>query len=427
MEQQEKFDFITQKVKDRPINRRKLMRKTMITASMAVIFGLIACLTFLTLQPIINNWLHPKEEIEQIEIPVVEDEVLPEEMLEHEQQILEPSQEVIDTIKNEIQLELQDYKELNQQIYAITREMQKAMVTVTGVSKQMDWFNDPYESSAASTGFIFAQNNAEILIFVPTHVIRGDEKIEVTFGDGKKVAAYLKGRDYNTELSVVAVAKDSLAESTTEKIQLLPLGSSKKEGILASPVIALGSPLGKSSVVYGMITSVGGKVSMVDTNYELLTTDIYGSTKAEGILADYEGRVIGIIYQKENDKNGENIISALGITELKEVLQRMGNGIPNTYIGTKVTEVPEEIHEVKGIPLGVYVTGITMDSPAMMAGIQSGDVIIQIDQTTITSLKDYKQVITESSPGEVKEMTIMRQGVEGYKALQVEITMGELQ
>ena len=166
---------------------------------------------------------------------------------------------------------------------------------------------------------------------------------------------------------------------------------------------------------------------MVDTNYELLTTDIYGSTKAEGILADYEGRVIGIIYQKENDKNGENIISALGITELKEVLQRMGNGIPNTYIGTKVTEVPEEIHEVKGIPLGVYVTGITMDSPAMMAGIQSGDVIIQIDQTTITSLKDYKQVITESSPGEVKEMTIMRQGVEGYKALQVEITMGELQ
>ena len=426
MEQREKFDFITQKVKDRPLNKRKLIRKTIITASMAVIFGLIASITFLMLQPIINNWLHPREEIEQIEIPVVEEEILPEEMVEHEEQMMEPSQEVIDSLKNEIQLEVEDYQELYRRIYDITKEIQSAMVTVSGVSEQIDWFNDPYELGADSIGFVFAQNNAEILILVPTHVISGEEKIEVTFFDGKKVAAYLKGTDYNTQLAVVAVSKEALTDSNKENLSFLNLGSSKKDTLLASPVIALGSPLGKASVVYGMITSVGNSYSMSDVNYEILTTDIYGSSKAEGILVDYEGRVIGVIYQKENDAGSQNLISAIGITELKSALQRMANGLPNTYIGIKGREVPVEIHESKKIPLGVYVTGITMDSPAMTAGIQSGDIVVQIGRNSITTMTDYQQIMEESTPGEVKEMTIMRQSPEGYKDVRIEITIGEL-
>lgn len=427
MDQQEKFDFITQKVKERPLNKRKLIRKTLITASMAVIFGLIACLTFLILQPVINNWLHPQEEIESIEIPVAEDEVLPEEMVEHEEEIMEPSPEVIESLKNEIRLEVQDFQEIYSNVYNIVKNMEAAMVTVEGVSAQMDWFNSPYEATDQYTGFIFAQNNAEILILVNAHAIGSEEKIEVTFVDGRKVTAYIKGRDNNTQLAVVAVAKNSLVKSTQDVLSYVELGNSKKTDLLASPVIAVGNPLGKPSVVYGMITSVGDVVSMTDTNYELLTTDMYGSTDAEGLLIDYNGKVVGIIYQKQNNEDSRNLISALGITELKPVLQRMGNGIPNTYIGLQVTEVLEEIHEIKEIPLGVYVTGLVMDSPAMIFGIQSGDIIVQIDESKITTLADYKQVIAQSNPGEIKEITIMRQGPDGYKEVSIDLTMGELQ
>lgn len=427
MDQQEKFDFITQKVKERPLNKRKLIRKTMITAAMAVIFGLIACLTFLLIQPIINNWLHPQEEIERIEIPVVEEEIPPEKLVVHEEEFLEPTQEVIDSLKNEFQLGITDYKEFYQKVHEITKKMEAAMVTVEGVSKQVDWFNSPYESSSQSTGFIFAQNNAEILILVNTHAIGTEEKIEVTFVDGRKVTAYIKGKDFNTNLAVVAVNKSSLVKSTQDILSYLTFGSSKRESLLASPVIAVGNPLGKLSVVYGMITSVGDMVSMVDTNYELLTTDMYGSTEAEGLLVDYDGKIIGIIYQKLNSQDSRNLISALGITELKPVLQRMANGLPNSYIGLNVTEVPREIHQLKEIPMGVYVTGIVMDSPAMISGIQSGDIIVQIEKHSITTLSDYKQAISESNPGEIKEITIMRQGPDGYKAARIEITMGELQ
>ena len=55
-------NFMIEKIKERPVNKKKLLRRTLITASMAVIFGLVACFTFLVLEPVISNWLYPEEE-----------------------------------------------------------------------------------------------------------------------------------------------------------------------------------------------------------------------------------------------------------------------------------------------------------------------------------------------------------------------------
>lgn len=47
LEEKRDFDFMTERVKNRPLNKRKLLRKTLFTAAMALVFGLIACVTFL--------------------------------------------------------------------------------------------------------------------------------------------------------------------------------------------------------------------------------------------------------------------------------------------------------------------------------------------------------------------------------------------
>ena len=62
------IEFIKEKVKERPLNRRKLFKKTLLTASMAAIFGLIACVTFLVLEPVFSNLLYPEEEPQQVEL-----------------------------------------------------------------------------------------------------------------------------------------------------------------------------------------------------------------------------------------------------------------------------------------------------------------------------------------------------------------------
>ena len=81
------FDVIKEKIKAKPLNKKKLLRRTIITASMAVIFGLIACFTFLILEPLFSNLLYPQEEQEPITFPEEEEEILPEDLLTDEDEI----------------------------------------------------------------------------------------------------------------------------------------------------------------------------------------------------------------------------------------------------------------------------------------------------------------------------------------------------
>ena len=74
-------NFMIEKIKERPVNKKKLLRRTLITVSMAVIFGLVACFTFLVLEPVISNWLYPEEEPQVVVFPEDQDEMSPEQML----------------------------------------------------------------------------------------------------------------------------------------------------------------------------------------------------------------------------------------------------------------------------------------------------------------------------------------------------------
>ena len=426
MENQQKFEFITEKVKERPINKKKLMRRTVITVSMAVIFGLIACFTFSLLEPIISNWLHPQDKIEKIEIPVVSEEMLPTDMMVHEEVTLEPSQEVIDTLKDELKVGIKDYQKLYQDIHSLVLNIQSAEVTVTGVSQEVDLFNVVYESTDKSIGYIFAQNSTELMIMVESENVSDIEDLEVTFIDGSKVSVQIRGKDANTGLMVLAADKNRISESTLGVIGFLNLGSSSLSTLIASPVIAMGTPLGNRSVVYGMITSSDRVISMPDCNYKLLTTDIYGSKSAGGILVDLNGKVVGIINQSYNEEGTQNLISALGISEIKAALQRMSNGQEHGYVGILGTDVPAKLAATKEVPAGVFVNEIVMDSPAMQGGIQSGDIIVSMGKKKVTSFADYLKILSEWVPGEPKEVIFMRQSQGVYKTAKVEISVGRL-
>ena len=79
------FEFLQEKIKERPINKKKLLQRTVITASLALLFGLVACLTFLLLEPVLNNWLYPEEEPQIVTFPQEKNEMLPEDMLTEEE------------------------------------------------------------------------------------------------------------------------------------------------------------------------------------------------------------------------------------------------------------------------------------------------------------------------------------------------------
>lgn len=427
-------DFITEKIKQRPINKKKLLRRTLITAAMAVIFALVACLTFLTLEPVISNWLYP-EEIAPIEFPAETDEMLPEDMIVDDSEIEQPEEdaklqdEQITQVLDRIELGVQDYASMYASMAEVAKKAEKSVVTVTSSVSNVDWFNDPYESKDQTSGIIIEKMEKELLILVNCEDVMDAEDIMVTFCDGSQSNAQLKKRDKNTKLAVLSVDAGTLDEGTLEAVTTADLSaSSSNRGIVGNPVIALGSPLGNGdSICYGVITSNNTALNTVDSCYKLLTTDIYGSQNASGVLVNMNGQVLGIIDNSHNSEDMKNLISAIGITELRRVFERMSNGKDQAYLGTYGTDVTAEVNESLGVPYGAYITEIEMDSPAMIAGIQSGDIITKIGEKEIKTYNDLVNALMEVQPEEVVSILLMRSSSEEYVEMEVDVTLGVLE
>ena len=165
----------------------------------------------------------------------------------------------------------------------------------------------------------------------------------------------------------------------------------------------------------------------MDSCYKILTTDIYGSQNASGVLINIKGQVLGMIDNSHNGEDMKNLVSALGITELRRVIERMSNAREQAYLGTYGMDVTPDANESLGVPFGAYIAEIAMDSPAMTAGIQSGDVITAIGEKAINAYGDLVSALTELKPDETVAITLMRQGPEEYVPMEVDVTLGTLE
>ncbi len=425
------IDFIKEKVKERPVNKRKLLKRTIITASMAVIFGLIACFTFLVLEPVFSNWLYPEEDPAPVQLQeeAANEEMLPEDMvLETESEEEKESTPVTSTVVQKIDMSVSDYQKLYSNLYKLVQDAAKSMVTVTGVVSDVDWFNNTFENKGQTAGLIVADNGKELMILTEKETVEQAEKVHVTFCDNTQVTAALKQADPTTGLAVISVNLADIGEDTKEIIKAAKLGSSNSgSGLLATPVIALGRPMGNvNSVAYGMITSMDTVLNLTDGNYRLLTTDIYGSTSGSGVIINLNGQVLGIISQRNNSSDAKNLVSALGISDLKNNIEKLSNGQAMAALGIYGTDVPEEIQESQGVPAGAYVTGIVMDSPAMVAGIQSGDVIVKMGTEEITSFQEYNKEMMSLVPDSQITITVMRQVQDEYQEMAVDVILDTL-
>ncbi len=425
-------DFMIERIKERPVNKRKLLRRTLITAVLALIFGLIACLTFLILGPVFSDWLYPEEEPFYVEFPEDPEEMLPEDMVVEEtepdiqqevENVLEESGQIEAALSTWI-LNKENYAQLYGAMSDYKEELKRSLVLVTGTTSETDVFNDILYSSKEVTGAILADNGIELLILADREPVKNVDSLTVTFYNGVQVPTYVKEYDRETGLAVFAVLLEDIPEQTAERIRIAVLGSSISSNMVGTPVVAMGSPMGMSdSVGYGIVTATGKSWSVVDATYKLLMTDIYGSQHASGVLFNYDNKVIGIITNSKNDAGMENMITALGISELKKSITRMSNGKPEIYMGIKGLDMSDATRKATGIPLGVYVTEVVMDSPAMLAGLQKGDILVQVNGAEITDMSGYTLALLQCAPGESVTVVVKRLVQEEYKEVQVGVTL----
>jgi serine protease Do len=509
------FEFLQEKIKERPINKRKLLKRTLITASMAVLFGLLACLSFLLLEPVLNNWLYPEEEPEVVTFPQEQNEMLPEDMLtegttagetqeegqpagtnadetaaenssvpsgsgggqpnagdsdpaEKESDEKNPNEKnpnkknpneknpdekasdetVLDekdlneTISNGADPDgknpdqgdpedlagagetapvdmLKSYQTQYEELYQIYRQVESSMVTVTAVRSDVDWFNNTYQSEGTTAGVIIANNNRELLILSRKSSLDGAETIRISFCDGTDAEAVIKQFDQNTDLAVLAADLKYIGGNTLDTVAVATLGSSISSGITGSPIIAVGNLFGyKDAVCYGMVTSKGNVVTMADSEYKLMTTDIYAGSNPSGILVDMRGEVIGVIDNSHNHDDTRNLLAAVGITELKGLISKLSNGERVPYLGIYAQDISAQARAEMGLPQGAYIVDIDMDSPAMRKGIQKGDIVVRVGTQEIKNAADYMNVLRNVQTDGSINIVVQRASVNAYEEMQ---------
>ncbi len=450
------FDFLQEKIKERPINKKKLLKKTIITAMMAVLFGLLACLSFLLLEPVLNNWLYPEEAPEVVTFPPEQEEMLPEDMLteggstqpsqtvsesEEVQSTQQPSQEDSPTqtisvsdinnmpesgtheaesmLEDETQeLTLKPYQTQYEELYQTYKDISSSMVTVTAVHSDVDWFNNTYQSEGTTAGVIIANNNRELLILARKSPLGVAESIRVTFCNGVNADAEIKKYDKNTDLAVFAVDLKYVGSATLDYVSVAVLGSSAPSGIVGKPVIAIGNLFGyKDNVCYGIITSKGNNVELADNEYKLITTDIYASENPSGILVSLEGEVIGMIDNSYNNSDTKNLLSAVGITELKGMITKLSNGEDIPYLGIYTQDITSQVKIEMGLPQGAYIFDIDMDSPAMLNGMQKGDIIVQVGAQEIRGPSDYMNALRAAVIDRNLKIIVQRASGDSYEEM----------
>lgn len=429
--------FIKEKIKDKPVNKKQLMQKGIATIGYAILFGFVSCLVFCAMRPKLEPWFAPKED-QWVGIPkdTLEDEQNPENSQEEdEKQETDAAQQESDKedkkqktvyITEKKAMTLDDYQVLQNELYQIGNRVNKSIVTVTGIKEGVDIFDSPYESPGQASGLIIGNTSKELLILTEYQVIQDVKSIQVTFINNDTLDASLKKYDGNTGIAVLSVPVEKVAKTTMNQIETAVLGNSLnlRQGKI---VVALGSPLGTNySILTGNITSVSNSITTEDRNYTVFTTNIVANAKGNGVLINTNGEVIGLFLKSPYMQKEQNTLTAVSVSELKDIIELLSNGINVPYLGIKGSTVTDAISEEYDIPKGVYIKEAVVDGPAMAAGLQTGDVIVSIGKEEVLSMEDYQQMILKLKKGDKVKITANRQNTQGYKKFTCTVEVGVL-
>ncbi len=407
--EEKKYSFLQETIKSKPISRQQLLKQFVRIAVYGVILGAFACLGFFALKP----WMQDifRGDLETVTIP--EDEEPAEDAAAGRAEE-EPAVQVPDA---------DNYEQMMSSMNERAAEAQKGLAVVEPVLPGETPGENPAGTGRSVTGAIIADNGQELLILADDSASEGSSEWTVTFEDGKSYTAALKKRDANSGLAVFSVPRNRITDDTWAKVKVSVLGNSNLAN-QGDVVMALGNMFGyPDGVGYGILSSTEQKAEFYDGECDVLATDMAAETGGTGVLFNMDGEVIGMVSTSIWDAEA-HLVNAYAVSDLKPTIEILANGESVPYIGIYGTTVTPTLKEEQGMPSGVYVVDVDPDSPAMEAGIQSGDIICQIDGKDVGSIVTYQSAVLETKTGRVIRLKGQRRGADGYVEVDFTVTVG---
>lgn len=264
---------------------------------------------------------------------------------------------------------------------------------------------------AGGSGFVISTDG---YILTNNHVVDGATKVTVKLNDDREFPAKVVGTDSETDVALLKVDASGLPT--------LPLGDS--EGVRQGDwVMAVGNPLNYNhTVTVGVISAKGRRISASALDDFLQTDAAINFGNSGGPLVNARGEAVGINTAiTRNDYMGrmvEGIGFAIPINLVRgELDQLKGSGkVSRGYLGVSVGSVdPDAKSYYKskfGVDLrgGALVQSVTEGSPSAKAGVQKGDIILQVDGADVKSSQELVHKIAGYAPGKAVNLQILRGG-----------------
>lgn len=285
------------------------------------------------------------------------------------------------------------------------------IVSVNGTTSN-GFFSEEVEG--IGSGFII---NEDGYILTNYHVIKDASVVTVTLSDGRDVSAKVVNYDQNQDIAMLKITEEGIVVPG-----IVELGDSSvlKPG---EQVLAIGTPLSKDFNQ----TLTGGYVSAVNRTVEtssgvqvnLIQTDAaINPGNSGGPLINTKGEVVGINTLKISDSEVEGIGFSIPINEVKDRIEALSKPILN--LGVSIREINEELSKQYDMEEGLYVVQVTEFSPAEVAGIAAGDVIVKFDGQRITNFEELRAIRDTKSAGDVVQIELIRNGSSKTVNLQLE-------
>jgi putative serine protease PepD len=264
--------------------------------------------------------------------------------------------------------------------------------------------NDPPglpRPGSTGSGFVIDEEGR---IVTNQHVVGDAESVTVVFEDGEEASARVLGTDPSTDIALL-----QLEDPGDRDLEPLPLGSSDALEI-GDTVVAIGSPFG----LQGTLTA--GIVSALDREIEapnrftidgaIQTDAALNSGNSGGPLLDSQGRVVGVNSQIQSENGGNvGIGYAVPIDTVRGVVEQLeaDGEVEHAYLGVSLSEA-ESGQE------GAVVSEAVAGGPAEEAGLEDGDVIVEVDGEAVDTVSDVRAAVDAKQPGDEMVLEVRRNG-----------------
>ena len=261
----------------------------------------------------------------------------------------------------------------------------------------------PQRNSGLGSGVLVSTNGYILTNF---HVVDASSDIQVALNDGSTHKATIIGSDPESDLAVLQIKADNLPAVTFGQMESLRVGD---------VVLAIGNPFGVGqTVTMGIVSALGRSHLGINTFENFIQTDAaINPGNSGGALVDTNGHLVGIntaIYSQTGGSLG--IGFAIPVSSAKSIMEQIiQNGtVTRGWVGVEAQEITPELAESFGLPdsEGALIAGVVRGSPADVAGILPGDVLLTVGGKQVKDPQAMLELIAALKPDENTSFRLRR-------------------